>query len=381
MDLDPTIAALHAEAPLTDVHAHPSLKTYLFNRDIRRHYRAGRRFNPLGTRTDLPSLRQGGVRVAWAAHYVPELPMFEQSRLTRLTARLLCPPYRGGFDRCVWLRLQDMMDQFEQQVADAAPQAAIATSVAQLKATVAEDRIAFVHTIEGGHVLQGDVDRLAVLAQRGVAMLTLAHFFPNGLAAQARCVPQEGWIARLSPYDFPDADQPLTDFGSSVLRAMASLGMIADLTHCTPEARRAIYDAVQGDMPLVASHVGCRQLCDQPYNLDQHDVDAIVAGGGAIGVIFMPFHLNGKLNDDGIEAICRTMMTLHDMAGSWDHVMIGTDFDGFTVPPLGLHNPRLMGKLTQRLLDAGVTRQDMLKILGGNALRVLEKGWRPQTTA
>ena len=62
--------------------------------------------------------------------------------------------------------------------------------------------------------------------------------------------------------------------------------------------------------------------------------------------------------------------------GSWDHITIGTDFDGFTDPPDDLQDASQVGKLTQMMLDRGVPEDDIKKVLGGNAQRVLELAWR-----
>ncbi len=55
---------------------------------------------------------------------------------------------------------------------------------------------------------------------------------------------------------------------------------------------------------------------------------------------------------------------------------MGTDFDGFTDPPDDVRDASHLGRVTAMLLDRGVPEPDVLKILGGNAQRVLEAGWR-----
>src|SRR4051812_8368186 len=58
------------------------------------------------------------------------------------------------------------------------------------------------------------------------------------------------------------------------------------------------------------------------------------ATDGVVGVIFMPYSLDAPDPGPGLDAIWRTMDTLRDWTGgSWQHVAIGTDFDGFTDPP------------------------------------------------
>ncbi len=61
-----------------------------------------------------------------------------------------------------------------------------------------------------------------------------------------------------------------------------------------------------------------------------------------------------------------------------DHVGLGSDFDGATMPD-GLDDASFLPRLTQALLDRGYTRTDIKKILGGNTLRVLEEAERVAT--
>ena len=70
------------------------------------------------------------------------------------------------------------------------------------------------------------------------------------------------------------------------------------------------------------------------------------------------------------------MEHIHEVTGSWDHVVLGTDFDGFTDPPDDVQDASQVGKVTQMMLDKGVPEADVKKVLGGNAQRVLELGWR-----
>jgi membrane dipeptidase len=58
------------------------------------------------------------------------------------------------------------------------------------------------------------------------------------------------------------------------------------------------------------------------------------------------------------------------MAGI-DHVGLGSDFDGATMP-LGLEDASKLPKITDALLKKGYSEQDVTKILGGNVLRVME---------
>ena len=193
------------------------------------------------------------------------------------------------------------MAEMERQVARA-ERFELARSNAELDAALAAGKTAIVHTVEGGDVLSaglaendvpGRLARVDQLADRGVASITLAHLFPNDLAGHAEAIPADQRKFPICPLDTGvDLSRGLTATGRAVVERMVERGIVPDVAHCTPVARREIYDLVDNRIPIVASHVGVRSMNDVEYNLDKGDVEAIAASGGVVGVIFMPYWLD-----------------------------------------------------------------------------------------
>ena len=235
-----------------------------------------------------------------------------------------------------------------------------------------------VHTVEGLHALGGDADRLDKLAALGVAMVTLSHFYDNNIAAHVDGVPKDMAIRSLCAFEFGLGRRPvLTDLGRTMLRRMQHLGILADVTHLTAAARAAVFTEVTADRPIVASHTSVQRFREDPYNLHDDELREIARRGGAVGVIFMPYWLSADHDaKNGLTLIGDTMEHIASVTGSWSHVMIGTDFDGFTTPPRAVADASRLPAVTEMLLERGVTEPDVLKVLGGNALRVLREGWR-----
>ncbi|NKB86675.1 MAG: hypothetical protein GKS06_00440 [Acidobacteria bacterium] len=398
------IDRLHREAPLTDVHAHPSMKSYLFGRDLWTHVRGGRNTDPEASRSDFEVLQRGGVRVVWTAHYVVEDQLVDdahENALLRTFAR--CYFQRYGVDIFVKLRvgkpfdrLLEIMSKLEAEVTRG-PQEPhqrpieFARNPAHLRQILGEtdNRVAFVHTVEGAHALTRDggdeLQNLEALAARGVAMLTLNHFYWNGYAEQDDAMPSS--MPCRSAFNTDDAEAVLTDRGRALLHKARELGILLDLAHCTESARDAIYAEMGTAGPLVISHTGVRALRNKTYNLRDEDIDAIAATNGAIGVILMSYWL-GEDHDmtelRGAEAVWRVMRHIHERTQSWDHIMIGTDFDGFTDPPDDLPDASFLDRITLRMIwgmknELAMPGPDIevaaRKVLGGNAMRVLETGW------
>jgi membrane dipeptidase len=369
---------------LTDIHAHPAMNAFLWDRDLRKHYCTGTTFNPLASLSDFKMLEQGGVKVLWSSLHVPEQP-FLRCRVIHLLAHVTA----GGrmlLKRNAWDCLLKQMDEMERQVARAGDRFALAHSNAELDGILGGGRTAIVHTVEGGHVLSagladGDLDgrlaRLDQLAERGVASLTLCHLFPNDLGGHSEAIPlkqRQGLFCKFNTG--VDPSRGLTPTGRAVVERMVERRVIPDVSHCTEASRSELYELVAGRIPVVASHVGVQSMNPEPYNVSRADVDAIVASGGLVGVIFMPHWLDKADPGPGLEAIWRTMETLHAWSGSWEHVAIGTDFDGFTDPPDDCDSEAQL-PLIREMLDAhGVSGADADAVLGANARRVLSDGWR-----
>ena len=370
---------------LTDIHAHPAMNAFLWDRDLRRHYWTGRTFNPLASLSDFKMLEKGGVKVLWSSLHIPE-PEYFRCRLIRFVAHFT----RGGrmlLKQNAWECLLAMMAKMERQVARADDRFGLARSNAELDSVLAAGKAAIVHTVEGGHVLGAGLDaddlpgriaRLEELAERGVASLTLAHLFRNDLAGHANAIPaaqQTSPLCKLDPQ--VDLSRGLTAVGRAVVEQMVTLQMVPDVSHCSPVARRELYELVANRLPIVASHVGVQSMNPEPYNLDEADVRAIAESGGVVGVIFMPFWLEESHPGPGLDAIWRTMEVVRGWSGgSWEHVAIGTDFDGFTDPPDDCNSAAKLPVIRELLEEKGVSGDDADAVLGGNARRVLQAGWK-----
>ncbi|HEX9974813.1 MAG TPA: membrane dipeptidase, partial [bacterium] len=171
-----------------------------------------------------------------------------------------------------------------------------------------------------------------------------------------------------------DVTLGLTDFGEQVIEKMVELGMIIDIAHCTPPARKRIYDIVNNRIPIIASHVGAYEINPSPYNLKDWEIKKIAESGGVACVIFMNYWLMPHETKRGLNFITRTLDHFMKVGGV-DHAAIGTDFDGFTDPPDDLKHSGELHKLTQRLIAEEYPEDVIKKIWGGNVLRVLREGW------
>ncbi len=412
---------LHHRATVVDIHAHPALKASLFHKNLLRRDKAIQAFFwPLNVRTNFPALQAGGVDVLFSAVYAPEKRIIEDMPLIKLLRLvpwsfvrrtwndLIKPPY-AQVTEYLLDDLEGRLIAYSQRAAptEGQRQVVIARSVPELEAILGagpDGPIAFVQTLEGGHCLEGttgsEQEVLANLERffsRGCAALTLMHFHPNALGMPVFPYPQ--YILPLLPrrrldrlMEDIDLTRGLTPVGRSVVRHMVELGMLIDVSHCTPPARRDVYEIVgqSGKRSLVmATHVGAYSLHPTPYNLEDWEIRWIANHGGIVGVILMNYWLVPYQTDLGLDCVARTIeQFVRAAGGSTEHIAIGSDFDGFTDPPDDLKDASELPRLTERLLAEHdspsrrrYTDRDIENVLGANALRMLRDGWGKRSPA
>ncbi|MEJ2263218.1 MAG: membrane dipeptidase [Anaerolineales bacterium] len=373
------------ESTIVDLHAHPSLKVSLFNRMLTSRFYSSRAFDPFSVRTDFPKLKEGGLDTMLSVVYAPEKGIVEECRVLRYLRFLMPRTWNKVYIPTYIDVTLKMIDEIEKMIADAIDPvsgkalAKVARSAPELESILGlgDDRpIGVVHCVEGGHSLDGNLDNLQRLSDRGVAYMTLAHFFENEIVHP--CFPWPESVQKFGCFQSDrDVSLGLKPFGEQVVEKMMELGMLIDVSHCTPPARARIYDIVDKRAPLMATHVGAYEINPSPYNLQDWEIKRIAEGGGVVGVIFMNYWLMPHETKRGINFVARTIDHFAKTGGI-DHVSIGSDFDGFTDPPDDLKDASELPKLTQRLVAEGYSQEAIIKIWGANALRVLREGWGKQ---
>jgi membrane dipeptidase len=367
------------ESTIFDLHAHPSLKVSLFKKTLTRGQRTAKVFDPFSLRTDVSKLRRGGLDAMLSVVYPPERQIIEDCKTLGILRYVMPGTWRKLFERPYFEVANEMLDEMEKAVQEAAPDLQMARSVSELDGILGqqgERPIAVVHCLEGAHSLSNDLDSVQHFFDRGVAYITLAHFYPNGVAYPCYPYPEPMQIGDCFQPDH-DITPGLTPLGEQVVEKMTELGMLIDVSHCTPAARERVYDIVGNRAPLMATHVGAYEINPDPYNLKDWEIKKIADTGGVVGVIFMNYWLMPHETKRGINFISHTLDHFVNVAGI-DHVGIGTDFDGFTDPPDDLKDASELPKLTQRLVAEGYSSEAIAKIWGGNALRTIREGWRKQ---
>lgn len=176
----------------------------------------------------------------------------------------------------------------------------------------------------------------------------------------------------------PDTGPGLTEAGRTLVRRCAELGILVDLSHLN---EAGFWDVAGLDAgPLVASHSAAHALCPASRNLTDPQLDAIGRSGGLVGIVFACPFLRPDFADDPdtpLELIARHARHVADRIGA-EHVALGSDFDGATMPA-ALGGAAGLPALLDALTDAGFTAAELAGIAWNNWRRVLAAWWQPPT--
>ena len=194
-------------------------------------------------------------------------------------------------------------------------------------------------------------------------------------------------------------DSGLSGWGRELIDEMAAVGVVCDLSHV---GDRTTADVIaHSRRPVAFTHVLPRGLLDRPRNKPDDLMIGVAETGGVVGLsLFAPGMKNG--NDSTLADYVEAIDYVVDLVGE-DHVSIGTDFSqGHPRPgpflewcnldkgrarkltefgskpvkkPKGIRRIRAFPNLTKALLDAGYAQERILKIYGGNWMRVLGEVW------
>lgn len=207
-------------------------------------------------------------------------------------------------------------------------------------------------TIEGLHDLEGKIENLDRLYAAGFRVAGLAHFFDNELAGSMH----------------GEAKGGLTPFGRQVVKAMEAKGMVVDIAHCS---HACVADVLaMARRPVVFSHGGVQATCKVNRNLTDDEIKAVARNGGVIGIGYW----DGAVCDTSPRATAKAMAHVRDLVGA-DVLALGSDYDGTTTVRFDTSQ---LEQVTQALLDEHFTPDEIRKVMGGNALRVLRAGLVPR---
>ena len=325
----------------------------------------------LGLHTDIPRLRQGGVGAQFWSAYVPA-STGKKGTAVRLTL--------------------EQIDVIRRMVASYPDTFEMAYTADDIVRIHKNGKIASLIGVEGGHSIDNSLGVLRMLYALGVRYMTLTHSETLDWADSATDEPRH---------------HGLTSFGEQVVREMNRLGMLVDISHVSAETMRHALRVTSA--PVIASHSSAYALAEHPRNVPDDVLRLVKQNGGVVMVNFFPGfivpeaarmtrdmfqrlrELQKKYPDErefraamrqwrkehpiptgSVHTVVDHIEHIIKVAGV-DHVGLGSDFDGITSVPNQLEDVSCYPYITQELLNRGYGKEEIVKVLGGNLLRVLRR--------
>lgn len=261
----------------------------------------------------------------------------------------------------------------------------IATTIADIEKAKNSRKIAVILSGQNSKPVDDDINNLSVLHDLGIRVMTLTY--------QRKNIVGDGCGERT--------DCGLSNFGIKLVEEMNQLGIVVDLAHVGFATSMEAMEISKA--PVIFSHSNARALCNDTRNIVDEQIKSLAEKGGVIGVMGLSVYLHNKGKSEGstIDHYIDQVDYISSMVGV-NHVGIGLDI-GYGIPPeflerlkfdypefpdlavtlrRGIYTPRELKEIsgliaiTKGLVARGYSDNDILKILGGNFLKVFKKAWR-----
>ena len=353
---------------------------------------------PTSRKCDLPKMKAGGLDAVFLAAFVGQRP------------DLTPTGFKPAYDQAIaGLDAVNRLAKMHPELCE------LGRSPADVERIARTGKRVLLTGVENGYPMGDDVANLKAFYNRGARYMTLVHSSHNQLAdsSSLRAEPLHNGLSAL---------------GKKTVAEMNRLGMMVDLSHASA---KSFWDAIAvSKAPVIESHSGCKAISPSDRNLDDDQLKALAKIGGVIQVVALASYLKAEPPERtaAIQAL-RTELgmggrgggggrgapptpltpeqqadadkrratyqerlkeidakypfqgaTIKDFVDHIDyavkvagieHVGVGTDFDGGGGVP-GFNDHSEAFNVTLELVKRGYTEQQIVKIWGGNLLRV----WR-----
>lgn len=160
----------------------------------------------------------------------------------------------------------------------------------------------------------------------------------------------------------------LTDLGKAYVKEAQRLGMVVDVSHISDEGFWDIMEITQA--PVIASHSNSRSVCNVSRNLTDEMFLTICKTGGVTGINLCPDFLGINPN---LDTVCDHIFHFLTLDPTGKHIALGGDLDGIGSLPEGFTGVQDYEKLAQRLLERGLSEQQVRDIFWNNAMGVMQR--------
>lgn len=374
---------IHQQVLTLDSHTDTPIDMVRWNADIGQNLAD----SSWGGKVDLPRMQKGGLDAIFFAAWIGQGPRTPEG-------------YHQAREK-----VNRTIQAIHDAVAKNSDRAELALTAADAGRIAKAGRHAIYIGIENGYAIGSDLKEIERYYNLGARYMTLCHTKNNDICDSSNDTTEH---------------HGLSEFGKKVVKEMNRLGMMVDLSHVSDES---FYDVLEiTTAPVIVSHSCARAVCDNPRNLSDDMLLALVENGGVIQLAVYTEYVKTpepnpereaalqaldakypnyeQMTEEEKSAVRREyyairkqyplkLATVSDLVDHVDHIVsligidyvgIGTDFDGGG-ELADLQDVSQMPNITKELLRRGYSKKDIQKIWSGNFLRVFRavEQSRPKT--
>lgn len=206
----------------------------------------------------------------------------------------------------------------------------------------------------------------AILTLEGTAGIDYNPALLEDLWAIGFRVSSLGWNERNPLTGSNVTGGGLTDLGREYVKEAQRLGMRVDVSHISDEG---FWDIMKiTNAPILATHSNSRAVFDHSRNITDDMFRAICETQGVAGYNTCR-EFTGEPSD--LDTICDHILHFMELDPDGKHIALGGDLDGVDAMPDGFEGVQSYPALARKLLDRGLTEENVMDIFWNNAIRVL----------
>ena len=229
------------------------------------------------------------------------------------------------------------------------------------------DRISIVYSTEEIEENRAAGKMSAILTLEGTAGIDYNPALLEDLWAIGFRVSSLGWNERNPLTGSNVTGGGLTDLGREYVKEAQRLGMRVDVSHISDEG---FWDIMKiTNAPILATHSNSRAVYHHSRNITDDMFRAIRETGGVAGYNTCREFTGENPN---LDTVCDHILHFMELDPDGKHIALGGDLDGVEAMPDGFEGVQSYPALARKLLDRGLTEENVMDIFWNNAIRVMK---------
>ncbi len=255
----------------------------------------------LGNQVNLPTMKAGGLDVAWFIVYTSQGPLSTEG-------------YKSAYENAI-----SKFEAIHRLTKEIAPdKIGLAVNSSEARQLHRSGKKVAMIGVENAYPLGLDISRVKEFYDRGARYMSLSHNGHSQFCDSNTGEKDSLWV-----------DKGVSDLGRQVIEEMNKWGMMIDISH---PSKQSIKDMISlSKAPIIASHSSARALCNHSRNLDDEQLEWIKSNGGVVQTVAFSSYVNSEKHTAYASALSKKVENLAKERGiemmSWDQIRKLKDTD------------------------------------------------------